>query len=412
MRTTILASLAWPAAVILASLAASHSAIAQQEPATVKKQKGDALKLVTYEVGDLVVNVPDYSLVGEGGLSAMQSGGGGGGGFGGGGGGFGGGGGAPGVFVAPNVQAGSVGGDQQITIDGLSRAIVNTIAPDTWNEEANATGRIQALGSVLIVSQTAEVHNAIEVLLNELRRGSATRRTVSIDARWLLLDSDDLDRLVTTNDQGERTIDPKVLAEFTRHPTSLRGITNCFSGQSVYLISGTRRNVVSSFIPVVGSVELPESDMMFVSDSSKPRIVFTQFGGGNSGAQGGFGGRSVGYQPIIEKPNFGVTMEIRPTLVLDAKAAVIDLKSMVTFPGQEPATVEAAAAPGMPSVDRLAIQSQELATTLRVPLGEPVLVGGMTYLASSPEEGMPPGDASGQGPSGETSQLYLVVELR
>ena len=34
-------------------------------------------------------------------------------------------------------------------------------------------------------------------------------------------------------------------------------------------------------------------------------------------------------------------------------------------------------------MDRLAIDTQELATTLSVPLGKPVLVGGLTYIAPS-----------------------------
>ena len=42
----------------------------------------------------------------------------------------------------------------------------------------------------------------------------------------------------------------------------MRGMTHCFSGQLVYLISGTRRNIVSSYIPVVGSVEQPHGDIL------------------------------------------------------------------------------------------------------------------------------------------------------
>jgi len=388
--------LAWIAVLILAAVAAPSPSAAQQQPAAAKKPKSENLKLFTYEVGDLVVNVPDYSLTSEGGVTAA---GGEGGGM------FGGGGGA------------AVFDDRQITMDPLIDTIVDTVAPDSWAENGTGPGQIRPLGSALVVLQTEEVHQLISGLLDQLRDGSATRRTVSIDARWLLLDSDNLDRLVKTNDDGERKLDQQILAEFTRQPTSLRGITNCFSGQGVYLISGTRRNIVSSYIPVVGSVELRERDLMFASGPTEPRIVFAQFGGdGNSGAVPGDlgGGRSVGYQPIIEKPNFGVTLEIRPTLVLDAKAAVVDLKSTVTFPAQELEAIHPAAAPGMPTVDRLAIQSQELATTLRVPLGEPVLVGGMTYMAPSASPGgaeAPVGVVPTEGGS-ETQQLYLVLELR
>ncbi|NLX95262.1 MAG: hypothetical protein GXY83_03710 [Rhodopirellula sp.] len=40
-----------------------------------------------------------------------------------------------------------------------------------------------------------------------------------------------------------------------RRPSTIRGITHCFNGQLVYLVSGTRRNVVTSFAPVVGSID-------------------------------------------------------------------------------------------------------------------------------------------------------------
>jgi hypothetical protein len=139
---------------------------------------------------------------------------------------------------------------------------------------------------------------------------------------------------------------------------------------------------------------------------AKAQATLTQFGG----ESGGPSNRSVGYQPIITTPNFGATLEVRPTLTVGGNDAVVDLRSTVTFPSTEQQAADAGAMMGVPPVDRVSIQLQKLATTLRMPLGEPTLVGGMTYLTSADAAApVPPGV---EGESSEQRQLYLVIELR
>ena len=71
--------------------------------------------------------------------------------------------------------------------------------------------------------------------------------------------------------------------------------------------------------------------------------------------------------------------------------------------------------PSAPAVDRIAIETQELATTLSVPLGHPILVGGMTYLPpsiGSLRQEAKAGTRQPQEAAAETPQLYLLLELR
>jgi hypothetical protein len=389
----------------------------------------DIFVLRTYEVGDLVVKVPDYAAdpAASGAAQPAGMGSGGGGGFGGAGGGFfnvadqgdGSSGGGPsyGAGGAGGRPGGSANEDpMQITFDTLIDAMVNVVDPDTWAENGAGEGDVGVVGAALVVRQTPAVHEGIADFLAQLREGSATRRTVAVDARWLLLNSDDLDALRSTTDDGRTTIDRKVLEVFTRRPGSLRGITNCFSGQSVYLISGTRRNVVRSYIPVVGSVDWPSREALLAANQEESgdfyRLIADETGGGG-GMYGG--GRSVGYQPVVETPNFGVSLRIRPTLMHRENAAVTDLSSTITFPSNDVEGLDAPAPMGLaPRVDRLAIDTQELATTLRVPLGEPVLVGGMSHIAPAASTSADE-TTSGGAPStarGETPQLYLVLEVR
>jgi len=338
--------------------------------------------LRTYDVGDLVLNVPDYPYPSDTvGLNRFGAPGGipgGPGGFGGGGGGFG------------ATTTGSMGGmtarvsqrqvtesvSAGITMDDILRVVINVVAPPAWSDNGGE-GEIQRLGTSLVVWQTAAVHEHIRDLLGQLRAESGERKTVSIDARWLLLNSDELDEMLLS-EASPAEVDREVLETYTRRPANIRGVTNCFSGQLVYIVGGTRRNHVSGQIPVVGS--------------------------------------GVGYQPIIEKTNFGALLQIRPTVMKGGQEAVVNVISTVSAPGVTVRSDQDAGGYGVasPMVDRVAIEIQELATTFRVPLGKPVLVGGLTYRPNTDRSDAQPAGPVGesQEAAGENSQLYLILELR
>jgi hypothetical protein len=336
--------------------------------------------------------------------------------------GMGGGGGMGGMAVGGGMPGGGTvgvvttgGSPTSITVDEIVRMLTTVVTPETWGRPGGST--VVPLGTSLVVRQTAAAHQEIEGLLGRLRAESSKRKTVAIDARWLLLNSDELERLAPpATPPGPSPIDRAVLAEYTRRPSSLRGLTNCHTGQLVYLVSGTRRNVVSSFIPVVGSVDRPEeANHQIASFRGGARIFLTAAGTSEEGEGTRVEtSRSVGYQPIVERPNFGVLLEIRPTLLPRGETATVDLRSTVTVPGRQSAepSEKSPRQQLAPTVDRLAIETQELATTLSVPLGQPVLVGGMTHLG--PSATTPDGEkAKADAPQAkETPQLYLVLELR
>ena len=403
--------------------------------------KSDDYVLLTYEVGDLVLNVPDYpcpdgfnSTTGFTRRGAA--------GMGGAIGGYGVVGGAAGAEAAEGM--GSYPGPQspspRIAMTDLMRVLVTVIAPETWVQRSGAgqeghpgpygvlepfgaaapamedqskggggDGELQQLGTSLIIRQTKAVHEQIDDLLAQLRSGSGKRKTVAVDARWLRLNSDDLARLIPSGEDGASQVDRQVLAELTRRPSSIRGMTNCFNGQLVYLVSGTRQNIVTSFVPVVGGIDWrePADSPQYSALEHGARYVFTQ-----QEHQ-----RAVGYQPVIEVPNFGALLEIRPTLIPGDDTAIVDLRSTLTAPGKPSQELVMQRAEDLlaPMVDRVAIDTQRLATTLNVPLGRPVLVGGMTYI--SPSTGAfrhEPIDAPPRTGEtiGEVPQLYLILELR
>lgn len=272
--------------------------------------------------------------------------------------------------------------------DSLIEAITSTVAPATW-DAVGGPGSIVAFESSLslIISQTRQVHRQIEALLEELRDRQRGVPTVVIDAHWLLLDVQGLDALMGQGRRGagRMAIDSKRLDQLARSVPGVRGRTTCASGTSTYLVAGQRRSQITSAIPVVGS--------------------------------------GIGYQLVISIPNVGVLLEVSPVVDSESRTATLAIQSTVTRWGEQPSSAKVVderpetevkepgnengairvQANGASSiVDRPNIASQEVAASLRVPLGQPVLVGGMTLV--------PTGDVGEMSPDGERKQLYLVVE--
>ena len=272
-------------------------------------------------------------------------------------------------------------------MDDLINVIQSVVAQTSW-DDVGGPGTCEPFGKLLVVSQTFYVHTQIEALLQMIRAEKRAVPTVVIDARWLLLDSDLLDRLLLPDaarggPHARIAVDPETLDRLTREVPGCRGLIACSSGQKVHLAAGDRRTVVTSAIPVVGS--------------------------------------GVGYQPVIAIPNVGVVLVIRPSILPGKETALLDVQSIVTrwrkpdppvqigsqFPPSqvEEGTGETFEQPGGTasiSVDRTNLPTLQLAATMRVPLGKPVLLGGLTL---SPTE-----EAAVEDAPKERRQLYLVVQ--
>ncbi|HUT88248.1 MAG TPA: hypothetical protein VMY37_02015 [Thermoguttaceae bacterium] len=273
--------------------------------------------------------------------------------------------------------------------DSLIDLITTTVAPESWDDVGGA-GSCAPYDQVLAISQTIAIHLEIEAFLDSVRAQRQALPTVVVDARWLVLDSDLLDQLLGDRkprdaDAAQVAVDPEALDLLTRTVPGYRARINCVSGHRAYLAAGDRRTVVHGAIPVVGS--------------------------------------GVGYQPVMQIPNVGLVLEIRPTVDLGAKSALVDVQSTVTrwrkpdrvlrvgtrFPPSEigysydgeKETVEEPGGESSVDVDRVNLPTQQFAASMRVPLGKPVLVGGLTLSPTT--------DADGHQAGEERKQLYLVV---
>jgi hypothetical protein len=298
-------------------------------------------------------------------------------------------------------------------VDQIKDLIVNLIEPKTWVENGG-TGTLSEYGRSLAISQTREVHMQIEKLLAHLRARRQARPTLSVELHWLWLDAKQRDNLLagrakSSPGQLSLIVDPKRLQKIAREVPGFHGQVACENGLGTAIAAGDRRSIIVSAIPVVDS--------------------------------------TIGYSPVISVPNVGVTARLRPTFVPGTKTAMLDISSIVTRwdstrkpaiigaawpadkqviaanpapaspPPQNPAKTGPATAPppaapavrthstqagsGSCPIDQPVMPTQQIGSTLRVPLGKPVIVGSMTFAAG--------GDAGLDAAQEDPIEVYLIA---
>ena len=138
-----------------------------------------------------------------------------------------------------------------------------------------------------------------------------------------------------------------------------------FNGQTVHLVSGRLQYSVTGAIPVVGA--------------------------------------GIGYQPLMQAPHLGVFAQFTPLATKGEEGILLDVHSSITRwnPEQETVAIGRGESGGSEiEIDRVSATAQQFATSLRLPLNQPVLVGGVSVDAELKEE--LPDDVVG---------LYLIIEV-
>ena len=233
----------------------------------------------------------------------------------------------------------------------IVRAIRDNVDPESWD----VTGFASSVGGRLIVQQTEETHRKIEDLLNQL--GPA--RMVTVQAWWIRLDAEQLRELLMDGEPGREGVQPINVAAFADmgpDVVAYRGRTTGYDAQTVHVAAGISKTVVTDLEPVVAT-------------------------------------QIATFDPSTRIVTFGAALQVRPRILMSADAAVLDVHTIVSEEIDPDANTDEKIAPV--AVDRLWYRVHELRTTLRTPIAQPVLVGGLT---------MPGEEADG-------TQLYLIVEV-
>jgi hypothetical protein len=260
----------------------------------------------------------------------------------------------------------------------LKTLITDTIEPDSWRDAGGTVGSISELAGLLIITQTPKAHERIANLLGQVREDHL--RTVRVQADWLTLKPEDAAMLLVEPKAGKavstksnpRLVDPAVLQKLAALCPHWRVELNCFSGQTVSIASGRTRTAIVDQEPVVAQ---------------------------NAAALG----------PQVKQVRDGAVLEITPTLETTLDTVVVDVHSQVAnWTDAGPAPVAPTQVQVNPkdgahlggdsaaNIDRLNLVTQDLRTAARVPVGPPVLVGGMTLEPAMGQSG---------------AQLYLILQV-
>jgi hypothetical protein len=301
-------------------------------------------------------------------------------------GGFGGGGffsvGRPTQFPAAEQQvlgqySGGVGSidSSRASLDTLIEAITATISPESW-DEVGGPGSFAKLGNSLLISADRDTHEQIEALFTLFRKRWGTLRTISVRANWLWLRDDQLARLLPADQQPREAADrtgygliaddawqaliKQIDAGGADQKAGYRAAITCYNGQTVHTLSGGQNLAVTQ--------------------------VKTEIGEAAEEAPG-----AVAYQPVVSVIQEGAALQVTPVANQSGMYVVLDIHSLVSTQ-QDPVEKKAAAGkvdnPAVAAlqavisaIDRPRLMTHRLSTTLRLPVDQTMLVGGMTFDA-------------------------------
>ena len=300
--------------------------------------------------------------------------------------------------------------------------------------------------------QTAAAHEKIAAFLQELRQELGAMRTLTVQAHWLSLDSKQLAKLL--GDDGQQStaniIDRDAWREIASADHAVqpyRGQVTCFNGQTVHVVSGRLHSVLQGGVPItsgsavgyqpltltphIGAMLQITPSLLPGSRSALLDVQSTVTRWDDSDDTHAAAARAAmiearrsalaaaAAEPADDDDKDAAPAEPRRGVRADGRSA--GRSAMGGMGGPMGSGMMMGGGMGMagmgggmgmassptdesrqrnipPAVDRVNIVAQQLATSLRVPLGQPVLVGGMTFPGSQSDE-----------PAGH--QLYLVIEV-
>ena len=256
----------------------------------------------------------------------------------------------------------------------LIKMVQDTIATDSWKDNGGSTGVLRELKGMLVVTQTAANHDKVADLLSNLLREQGGM--VRVKADWVLLSSADAAKLTKSaagSDEALAPVDPTFLQNLSPSTKHFTSQTLSRNGQTVYVISGMDRTMVTSAIPVVST-------------------------------------GVAAYATDVSNVGGGIALEVNSRVNFDTKFAVVTVYSTFTDPAKITSdNVTVSGATTQPGGSQLTLLSptvgiqpfgrvvQDLRTTVRLPLGASIVAGSMTL--------------NPQTEGGDEQQLVLILKV-
>lgn len=370
-----------------------------------------------YDIRDLIINVPDFDNPPDFSLQATsnnssQNGSSGAGGGGGGGG------------SGQSLFSGSAGGGataekgqtRQELVDSIIKLITETVAADSWRDSGGSVGSIRELQGQLIVTQTPENQRALVALLEQLRETHSIQ--VTVETRFLTVQRDfledvgiDLSFVVNANQSQSTAFSPVTItatnsqftaAPVTGVPNSIGNTATALSTAVTYLddfqvnllLRATQASELSTLV-TAPRITLFNGQHAWVLVATQQAYV--------SNLTPTVGTGVSGFTPTISIVQTGVLLYVEATVSADRKYVTLTLRPELstllalqsfTFQGAAASTVGTGVGTGTvttaatPSatIQEPEIQITEVNTTVSVPDGGTLLLGGETVAGEVEKE--------------------------
>jgi type II secretory pathway component GspD/PulD (secretin) len=266
------------------------------------------------------------------------------------------------------------------TPESLTEEVVDlireTVDPESWRDNGGTVGAIRSLSGQLIVTQSPENQRQIANLFEQLRQTRA--RHVTVQARWVALSQADLKAVAKPlkDDPTLFGVDLAALDKLGAGAQQWYGQMTFFNSMTVRINSGRARTVITDQVPVVGA-------------------------------------GAPAYQPSASLVQAGLVLEVTAVLNPAGDKVTLNVQSVASDwqspPPQSagsgsgggggattrPFMFSALAALSPGEIDRVEMVVQQMRTSVSLPSGQPVIIGGMT---------LDPGEHD------PAKQLYLVIQ--
>lgn len=285
--------------------------------------------------------------------------------MGGGGGMMGGGLGGGGMSLGLGSGATDVATSLEMNAESITDLITSYVAPESW-EQLGGTGSLKQVGSLLLIRQTADVHQQVAAFLKKLTEENPGHQQYQLEVWWLPLNPQERDEFlqseVKLTDSAQRINYIRTVAEKTQ---GFHGTVRCLDRTITHFSSGVRKPVVVGVVPVVG------------------------------------GGNATGEQPIVRHLHIGLLLESYITPVAShllpaeqaGKFSQIRYRAVLTRDDQ----ADLQPVPG--KIDRFRLGAHVSEGVGVVQLGHPTIMSSLTSVAIPPLEGT------------DQNEIYLVMLL-
>jgi general secretion pathway protein D len=367
-----------------------------------------------YDVRDLIISVPDFTNAPDFNLSsssntqAQQ---------------FGAGGAASGApSNSGSLFGGGGGGGNDNSQQGGTRAdlvaqviklITDTVATDSWRENGGSVGSIKELSGQLIVTQTPENQSALQALLDQLREYRAIQ--ITIETRFLTVQRNFLENigldfnfafnLNNPNHWSPITVSNNT-SSFTANPSSAAPGSLGGAAQGLNVAATFLDDFQVSFLLQATQAEqnntILTAPRVTLFNGQRGYVVVANEQAYVSNLTPIVANGAVSFQPTIGYANSGIVLDVTGTVSADRKYVTMtlrptlnDLQALVPFTFQGAASIPSSAGGGLgtivtgigaATIEEPVIQTTQVRTTVSVPDGGTLLLGGQTIAGEIERE--------------------------